>query len=60
MSQAIIHDVYVPRQRIVCTSARPVLCNVCGRGLDAGYGIRVARLANGDDVMLCDLHYPGR
>lgn len=53
----MLQDLYMPRPRLVCTTARPVTCNACGRGVDAGHGIRALRTDSGD-VMLCNLHYP--
>ena len=54
--QILQQELYVPRPRMVCTTARPVTCMECGRGLDAGYGIRARRI-EGKTVMLCDVHY---
>ncbi len=56
-TQMILQDMYMPKPPMVCTSAKPVACNECGRGLEAGYGIRAIRI-NDKNVMLCDLHYP--
>lgn len=56
-AQMILQDMYMLKPRMVCTSTRVVVCNECGRGLDAGYGIRSIHIKN-RDIMLCDLHYP--
>lgn len=55
-SQTIMQDMYVKRQRIVYSLARPAECYVCGKGPAAGCAIRAKTLDHGI-VILCDLHY---
>jgi len=55
-SQTIMQDMYVTRPNIVCSSARRVICCICNKGLDAGYGLR-AKTVGGKVVMYCERHY---
>lgn len=53
----VIHDVFLPdgSAAYLMTSAEPVACHVCGRGLEDGYSLS-ADSSSGRTVLRCSMH----
>lgn len=57
MSKTVMQDMHVtPDPPMPYSAVRPLECDRCKRGLDAGYSI-AAKMIAGKNVMLCELHY---
>jgi len=55
---ALVQDMQFARKTaVIQSSAMPVECYVCGKGLKDGHSITAKTLPNGI-VLFCDVHYP--
>ena len=48
---------FAHKAAVIQSSAMPVECYVCGKGLKDGHSITAKTLPNGI-VLFCDVHYP--
>lgn len=57
LRSVVIHDVFMPdgSAAYLLTSAEPVACHVCGRGLEDGCSLS-ADSSGGRTVLRCGLH----
>ncbi len=54
-STGILQDIYFAPKRVHVSSARPALCEVCGKGLADGYSIAI-KVIDGRGAILCSVH----